>query len=138
MTLQVPEYRGQLDPLAIWGIAQNKPTLIARDLEPLGVPVSTTYSILLGRGVFKWLAVRRDLIRLKITWKARVTATIGAIREAKRARDQQKLMYLRGYLKGYEEARADVRALCHSERFRVQDNDSAAQRFLQQLDEENA
>jgi len=133
MTLQ--EYRDQLDPSGIWSIAQNKPTLIASDLEPLGIPREITYSILLGRGVFKWLAVRRDLIGLKDSWKSRVTATIAVIRKAKQAGDWQQLMYQRGYLRAYEEARSDIRDLCHSERFRVQDNDSAAQRFLQQLGE---
>ena len=127
------DYFSQLNPSDIWGIRQNKPTLIAQDLQAYGVPRKVTYSVLLGRGVFKWLAVRRDLIKLKNVWKARITGTIAAIREAKAARDKEQWAYYRGYLRAYEEARAEVRALCHSERFRAPDFDSGAQRFLAEL-----
>lgn len=128
-------YASLLNPREIWNIRQNKPTLIVRDLEQYGVPVPVAYSILLGRGVFKWLAVRRDLIKLKNTWKERVTATIASIHKAKREHDQVELAYQRGYLKAYEECRAEVRKLCHSDRFRAPDFDRGAQSFLEEVNE---
>lgn len=124
-------YAHRLNPRDIWCVRQNKPTLIVRDLAQYGVPSQIAYGILLGRGVFKWLAVRRDLIKLKNVWKGRVTATIERIHKAKREHDQAGLAYQRGYLKAYEECRAEVRGLCHSERFRAPDFDSGAQRFLE-------
>lgn len=124
------DYFDQLNPRQIWNIRQNRPTLVAHDLQHYGVPTSVSYSILLGRGVFKWLSVRRDLIKIKDIWKKRVTASIEGIREAKRDRDYERLVFLRGYLKAYEEARAEVRALCHSSRFRAPDFDREAQKFL--------
>jgi len=129
----VLDYSSYLNPRDIWLIRQNKPSLIARDLQKFGIPPATTYSILLGRGVFKWLAVRRDLIRLKDVWKGRVRETLKAIREAKREKDWRQLAYLRGYLKAYEEARAEIRKLCHSDRFRAPDFDRGARKFLEGL-----
>ena len=128
-------YAPLLNPQEIWNIRQNKPTLIVRDLAAYNVPADAAYSILLGRGVFKWLAVRRDLIKLKNTWKERVTATIERIHKAKREHDQAALAYQRGYLKAYEECRAEVRELCHSDRFRAPDFDRGAQSFLEEVNE---
>lgn len=126
-------YARQLNSREIWEIRQNKPSLIVCDLAQYGVPAPVAYGILLGRGVFKWLAVRRDLIKLKNAWKRRVTATIAKIHKAKREHDQVELAWQRGYLKAYEECRAEVRALCHSERFRAPDFDRRAQEFLEEL-----
>jgi len=125
------DYEHMLTPNGIWNIRQNKPVLIARDLERFGVPRDTTFRILLGRGVFKWLAVRRDLIRLKNVWKARCTWAYGAQRE-------QKTEWRKGYIAAYEEARREVRALCHSERFRAPDFDREANEFLRELSGEAA
>jgi len=108
---------------------------IARDLKRLfGIPIAATFSVLLSRGVFKWLAVRRDLIEAKLRWKDKVRETIGAIREAKKDPSHQRLWYLRGYLKAVEECRAEVRAMCHSERWRAPDFDYHAWRFLRRLE----
>lgn len=108
----------------IWNEQQNKPTLVVNDLKDYA-PADVVYSSLLRRGVFKWLAVRRQLIRLKDVWKARVTESIS----------QQKLhphrkAYFRGYRKALEECRTEVRALCHSARWQVPDNDVKAIRWL--------
>lgn len=127
------DYFNQLDPAQIWHVQQNKPTLIVRDLQEYGVPIEVSYSILLGRGVFKWFAVRRDLIKLKNVWKERVTASIENIRRAKQNQDHERAAFLRGYLKAYEETRAEVRTLCHSPRFRAPDFDREAQKFLNSI-----
>lgn len=130
-------------PDNIWGFAQNKPTLIAKDFEEMfKVPRWVTYQVLVARGVFKWLAVRRDLIKLKNTWRDRITQTIQQIKDAKAYLSWQptpqskqqatlKLAYLRGYLKAMEECRKEVRALCHSERWQAPDFDKDAQRHLE-------
>lgn len=130
---QRPGYYDSLNPRDIWSIRQNKPTLIARDLELYGVSREATYAILLGRGAFKWLAVRRKLIRLKDIWKGRVRMTIDAIHRAKDEHDSVRHAYWKGYLKAYEEARAEVRELCHSSRFVAPDNDQYAQAWLESL-----
>ena len=103
-------YQTDLTPKGINNIEQNKPCLIASDLAALGIPRDTTYSILLGRGVFKWLAVRRDLIRLKNLWRSHITIIIATIKAAKEEGDEYHHAYLKGYLKAYEQCRAEVRA----------------------------
>ena len=127
-------YETDLTPKGINNIEQNKPCLIAADLATLGVARDTTYSVLLGRGVFKWLAVRRDLIRLKNAWRSHITVIIETIKAAKKDGDEYHHAYLKGYLKAYEECRAEVRALCHSDRWRCPDNDAHAQDFLDRLE----
>ena len=39
-------------------------------------------------------------------------------------------MYLRGYLKATEECRAEIRDMCHSDRWRAPDFDKEAQEYL--------
>ena len=120
-----------LDPKGIWNFKQNKPSLVANDLEILGIERNTTYEILLKRGVFKWLAARRDIIKLKNTWRDRITQTIVQIRTAKAEHDKYRHYYLKGYLKAIEECRGEVRQICHSERWRAPDFDRDAQRYLE-------
>jgi hypothetical protein len=117
----------------IWCYAQNKPTLIAKDFEKLGIPRDTTYRILLQRGVFKWLAVRRDLIKLKDEWREEITETIAQIRLCKEKNDRDRLHYLRGYLKALEMHRRRVRAMTHSERWQAPDFDNGAREFLERI-----
>lgn len=128
-----------MTPKSIWLMAQNRPTLIARDLkERFDVPVDATYGVLLARGVFKWFSVRRDLIRLKNTWKGRERMALALISKCKdrlRSGEAERttsrdLIWARGYLAAIQECRREVRALCHSERWQAPDNDEAAQRWL--------
>ena len=53
--------------LNIWNFAQNKPSLIVEDIakEYPNIDQDFIYEVLLKRGVFKWLSVRRELIKLK-------------------------------------------------------------------------
>lgn len=108
-----------MDSNSIWQERQNKPTYVAKDLSTHGIPTDVAYEILLRRGVFKWFAVRRRLIRLKDEWKAQI-----------RGLNRKKTPWEKGYLKALEECRAEVRELCHSERWQVPDNDSAAREWL--------
>lgn len=77
------------------------------------------YGILLKRGVFKWLAVRRKLIKLKNNWKREIT-------ELNRKKNEQE----KGYLKALERCRREIRGLCHSERWQAPDSDKKAINFL--------
>lgn len=118
---------------SIWLEAQNRPTLIVRDLAPYA-PADVVYETLLRRGVFKWLAARRKVIRLKNTWRVRITASLAEQREADPARKQ----WLRGYRAGIEQCRAELRAICHGERWDCPDFDREAQRWLERYERENA
>jgi hypothetical protein len=120
------QYENMLDPQMIWNLEQNKPSLIVDDLEQFGVPRNVSYAILLARGVFKWLAVRRDLIKLKNVWRDRLTETY-------RAQENKNTEWRKGYIAAMQECRAEVRALCHSERFRAPDFDRKANEYLRHL-----
>jgi len=105
----------------IWNFAQNKPTLIVKDITEKypNVDPDFIYEVLLKRGVFKWLAVRRDLIRLKDVWKKQVTDL-----------NRKKTKEEKGFYKALIACRKQVRDLCHSERFRAPDFDRYANKFL--------
>lgn len=102
----------------IWGERQNTPTLVVRDLAAFA-PADVVYESLLRRGVFKWLTVRRNLIRLKDSWKDEI-----------RSLNRKKSDWEKGYLAALERCRGEVRSLCHSERWAVPDNDRHAARWL--------
>lgn len=109
----------------IWNEKQNKPTYIVRDLAQY-VDADTVYEVLLRRGVFKWLTARRKLIKLKNTWCKRVTESIAR----QKALSGNAVAYERGYRKAIEECRAEVRAICHGERWEAPDFDRDAMRWL--------
>jgi len=125
-------YENFLTKNGIWNIKQNKPSLVAKDLLQFGVSEEITHKILLARGVYKWLSVRRQLIVLKNIWKDRINDVLAKLPKAKRG-DTYSLGYLRGYLKAYEECRSEVRALCHSERWQAPDFDRKANEFLSSM-----
>ena len=120
------QYIDLLTPSAIWNIEQNKPSLVADDLEAFDVPRDVTYSILLARGVFKWLAVRRELIKLKNIWRDKLTVSY-------RAQENDSTEFRKGYIAAMEECRKEVRILCHSGRFRAPDFDRKANEYLDRL-----
>jgi len=120
-------------PQNIWSFAQNKPTLIVKDLSPYIHP-DFVFEVLLKRGVFKWLAVRRDLIKLKDAWKNEIKQVHIEKANAKAARDFRRYNELKGYQKALERCRKDVRALCHSERWRAPDFDKHANWYLEKLE----
>ena len=106
----------------IWACAQNKPTLVVRDIKKKypDIDEDFIYEVLLKRGVFKWLSVRRELIALKHNWKKEISEL------NRKKTDKEK-----GYLKALEKCRSQVRALCHSERFKAPDFDKSANKFLE-------
>jgi hypothetical protein len=128
----------------IWNCRQNKPTHIVRDLLPhiAGAGpgqwrgADLIYRVLLSRGVFKWLAVRRDLIRLKNQWKERLKLADESNVYLRRTGNGYRAAYMKGYRQALRECRTEVRALCHSDRWQAPDNDRTAQRWLENLDAE--
>jgi hypothetical protein len=114
-------------PRTIWHERQNRPSLVVDDLAEYAPP-DVVYTSLLRRGVFKWLAVRRGLIKAKDIWKRRVTQSITAQHAAPSPTTRA---YLRGYRRALEECRAEVRALCHSDRWQAPDIDRRARRWLE-------
>ena len=125
------KYDHLLTPDLIWNIEQNKPSLVVKDLQEFGVPAEVTHGVLLARGVYKWLAVRRKLIKLKNVWKDRIRETLVGMASAKAEKKQYQVTYLRGYLRAYEECRGEGRALCHSPRWQAPDFDKGARKFLE-------
>jgi hypothetical protein len=126
--------------------AQNRPSLIVADLAPYA-PADVVYETLLRRGVFKWMAVRIFVIFLKNEWKERITQSIARQRDLrtqahalrgmesrlmrrKRTKLLRKANEERGYRRGLEQCRAEVRGLCHGPRWQAPINDRAALRWL--------
>lgn len=105
----------------IWNFAQNKPSLVVKDIidKYPDVDPNFIYEVLLKRGVFKWLSVRRDLIKLKDTWK-------NEIRILNRKKNQEE----KGYYKALLGCRESIRRLCHSDRWVAPDFDQKAAKFL--------
>lgn len=121
---------------------QNKVALIARDLARFGVNPFHVYHSLVKRGVTKWFAARRDLIKFKsmLRFQIHVTHQLqAAIKDRlkdgfdKDARLQ--LEHVRGYRKGLEMCSKRIKDICHSPRWQAADNDRMAQEFLRSLDE---
>jgi len=77
------------------------------------------YKVLLQRGVFKWLSVRRELIKLKDIMRNEVSAL-----------NRKKTAEEKGYYKALIKIRADIRKLCHSDRWIAPDFDRNANKFL--------
>lgn len=139
-------FRSRMDANSIWQVAQNRPSQVVDDLAAY-VNADVVYETLLKRGIFKWLAVRRTLITTKNIWRDRVTRSIERQRKlmedqhalrSSTSRFDQKLRAKmlrqaaeeRGYRRGIEQCRAEVRAMCHSARWQAPDNDRAAQKWL--------
>ena len=116
-----------MTPNNIWDQAQNKPTLVVKDLKELypDIDENVVYEVLLRRGVFKWLAVRREIIKLKNIWRSQIT-------QLNRRKTQQE----KGFLKALEMCRGQARKLCHSARWKSPDFDRRAKRWLEEYGEQ--
>ena len=119
----------EVSPENIWQYKQNKPKLIANDLNKLyNIPKNITHKILIARGVYKWLSVRRNLIKLKDVWKTRLTECYLNVNN--KPYDPLERAWKRGYIKALEECRKEIRLLCHSERWQAPDDDKEAQNII--------
>ena len=132
-------------------LKQNKPIYIARDLRDLyGVPIEATMEILLKHDVFKWMAVRRELIELKNKIKHKITETETYKGDCKfnlklnryckipivpNSRELYlKYVEAKGYQKALEIIQKQIKSLCHSPRWQAPDNDNMAQDFLDRME----
>ncbi len=123
-----------LDRKSIWNERQNRPTLVVRDLVEYAPP-EVVYESLLRRGVFKWLAVRRSLIKLKNAWKCEIVGLYSL--QKQHTKKDSDYWYWRGYREAMEQCRKEVRRLCHSDRWQAPDIDKPSQRWLKQYEESN-
>ena len=122
----------ELNPKTINSFKQNKLTYIAKDFETLfGIDKRLTYAILLARGVFKWLAVREKLIKLKNQWKEEITELNNQLRKLPKNSKERKILAERW--KTLNKCREQIRKLCHSTRWQVPHNDEKAKRFLEHI-----
>lgn len=123
----------KISPKTIWNYKQNKASLIVNDLVGKDADTETRsgiYKILLARGVFKWFAARRQIIRLKNEWKEAINWSLVAQKEARGAGKISEVHWQRGYRAGLEQARKQIRAVCHSDRWSVDPKDSKALDWL--------
>lgn len=131
MKVKIP-HQEYLKKDKIWVLKQNKPKYVANDLEKFGVPREVTHAVLLARGVYKWLAVRRKLIKLKDQWKKEITTIQNEISKLPRKSTERKILAER--LKTLTKCRQEIRKLCHSPRWQAPDFDKEAQAFLKWLE----
>ena len=112
--------------LTIWNFRQNKLSLVVKDIVEKYPEIDSNfiYTVLLQRGVFKWLSVRRDIIKLK-------NEMLGETREL----NHKKVPEERGYYKALLKWRKRIQKLCHSDRWVAPDFDQKANRFLKSVSE---
>lgn len=123
----------KVSPGNVWIYAQNKPSLIADDFkEKFDIPVIDTLKILMARGVFKWFAVRRKLIKQKDIWKREISELLTDLADAKQQKDHYKVQFIRGKLSVLIRCREEIRELCHSERWSSPDFDQDALKILEE------
>ncbi|MCD6124303.1 hypothetical protein J7J62_03930 [bacterium] len=122
----------KLNPKTINSFKQNKPKYIAKDFENLfGIDKRLTYMILLGRGIFKWLAIRENLIKLKNEWKKEITELNNQLQKLPKNSKERKILAERW--KTLVRCREQVRKLCHSTRWQAPSNDKEAVKFLEHI-----
>ncbi len=139
-----------LDRTSIDHFRQNKPSYVVNDIlkyfsENFGLVLGrdthdAVWSILLARGVLKWMSSRRALITIKLMLRARIRDHQQQIQQKKKvlskidnmnrrsmARYGQATAYhlgrLRGSLASTELIYKQIRKICHSMRWQVPDND---------------
>ena len=120
----------EVSPDNIWQYKQNQPSLIISDMATLGIPERVTAKILMARGVYKWLAARRDFIKLKNSIRDELTSLYRAIEKGEIQRNSPAHFEAKGRIKALQEVRAEIRKICHSERWRFPDNDIKSKRKI--------
>jgi hypothetical protein len=106
---------------------QNRPDLICKDFKKIfGISEKLTARILMARGVYKWLAARRDFIKLKDEIKDELTILYGQVGNLSGKERYQ----MQGRIKALEDCRKKIRSICHSHRWRIPDNDKNSWRLF--------
>ena len=120
----------EITPANIWNFRQNNPELIIKDAAKyLGLDdndCELLRQILLARGVNKWLKVRRDLIAYKKQVKNELkqieterVALKSYLREERDERLYHHYLALKGITKTLQGVRAQLRALCNTDRWQI-------------------
>lgn len=122
-----------ISPSNIWNLAQNKPSLILDDLRRIGVDNEDAATILIARGVTKWLACHRDIIKLKDVIKKELSSLYEQIGNRSILRGTDEYLIAKGRMKALEEVRASLRGICHSPRLRSPDNDTRFNKIFTSL-----
>jgi hypothetical protein len=96
--------------------------------------------------VFKWFAVRRWLVQYKDELGEKIAVVLMKTHQEKKILTKlnqsgvittaifgaiHRRAYLKGYLAAMTEVRQDLRKMCHSDRWQVQDNDRMAAKWLE-------
>lgn len=112
--------------LTIWNFRQNKPSLVVNDIikKYPEIDPDFIYTVLLQRGIFKWLSVRRDIIKLKNEMLVEIKNL-----------NHKKTSEEKGYYKAVIKWRKKIRKLCHSARWVAPDFDQKANKFLKSVSE---
>lgn len=122
----------KVDRTNIWNFSQNRPELVIQDAARyLGLDEEEQdklRTILLARGVAKWLKVRRDLVAHKCNLRVRIRAKSTEVRARKVALDAAEFWspawhklhkdwrLAKAELKLLEGERATIAAMCKSDR----------------------
>ena len=111
----------EVSPRTIWGFRQNHPELVIRDCkEYLGMndeELEFMRTVLLARGINKWLKVRRDLIAYKKQIKHEIKKTYNErLTKEKGSKDY---LVLKERLKVLNSVRGTLKGLCMTERYQV-------------------
>jgi hypothetical protein len=120
----------EVSPRTIWNFRQNNPELVIKDArEYLGLneeQCELLRTILLARGVNKWLKVRRDLIAYKKQLKheiRRLQEEIAALKAQLRTGFDHKVYhnYIRNkaLLAKLSSIRGDLKQLCMTDRWQI-------------------
>lgn len=108
-----------VDRKSIDGLRQNKLRYVFWDMSEHGFSehdIGFVRTSLLARGINKWLANRRDFIRLKNDLKVEIRELHERIRgKPKKSLERQRLV---GRMEGLVSARERIRQICHSPRWR--------------------
>jgi len=116
-------------PGNIWCYKQNKVSYIVDDIinKYPEIDKDFLYETLYKYGVFKWFAVRRDLIKLKNSWRKMLAGWNYRKKDKKEKGRHWMLAY----------CSQEIRRLCHSDRWTVQDNDRRAAEWFNKLNDKN-
>lgn len=116
--------RGNID-----SYRQNKITLVVNDFEQLGIPATVTAKILMARGIYKWLANRRKIIKLKNRVRAKLTELYNSSLDRSDYRVSK--AYRKGQTVAYQNILKELREICHSPRWQAPDFDEVAMEYLE-------
>jgi len=121
----------------IWNFKQNKVSLMVDLIKNRYPEVETDflYEVALKAGIFKWFAVRRDLIKLKNDLR-KFDTEYCLRRKRKSHKTVERMIEDRGRHKMLIFIKEIIRKLCHSDRWQCPDHDRRANEWLKNKEKE--